>query len=224
MALWLKGSGPIPANDCKLDNWRLFYENKESMFRLLLFAPMIAAPLSAMVAIYGYFDGEGVYHLTNIRPPARVYHILIEDRDGGERRFLSSAGLNDSTYDQLIRQHSEANGLDYRLVKAVMIAELNGDPTAVSNKGARGLMQIMPDTAHDLKLSNPFDPEENIQAGTRYLKLLYGLFKGNLEVVLAAYNAGPHKVMEHMAVPPINETISYIKRVKLYYAKLKDLP
>ncbi len=83
-------------------------------------------------------------------------------------------------------------------------------------------MQIMPDTAHDLELRSPFDPEENIQAGAKYLKLLHQLFKGNLELVLAAYNAGPQRVIQNMSVPPISETISYIKRVKLYYDKLKD--
>ena len=84
-------------------------------------------------------------------------------------------------------------------------------------------MQIMPDTARLLDLRHPFDPEENIQAGTRYLRSLYELFKGNLELVLAAYNAGPQKVIENnMAIPPINETINYVKRVKLYYSKLKD--
>jgi soluble lytic murein transglycosylase len=103
-----------------------------------------------------------------------------------------------------------------------MLAESRGDPTVVSQKGAQGLMQIMPDTAHDLELRNPFDPEENIEAGARYLKQLHQLFKGNLELVLAAYNAGPQRVIQNMSVPPISETINYIKRVKLYYDKLKD--
>ena len=76
-------------------------------------------------------------------------------------------------------------------------------------------MQIMPDTAQLLDLRNPFDPEENIQAGARYLKSLHGLFRGNLELVLAAYNAGPQRVIDTTwAIPPISETINYVKRVK----------
>ncbi len=83
-----------------------------------------------------------------------------------------------------------------------MIAESNGNPQAVSQKGAQGLMQIMPDTAALLDLRNPFDPEENIQAGARYLKSLYELFRGDMELVLAAYNAGPQRVIENnWAIP-----------------------
>jgi soluble lytic murein transglycosylase len=193
------------------------------MRKLLLFlAVMILAPLSGMAAIYGYVDEGGVYHLTNIRPPDKGYHIIIEERGEDSTALPSVAAFDRNAYDQLIKRHSEANGLDYRLVKAVMLAESNGNPTAVSQKGARGLMQIMPGTGQDLALQNPFDPEENIQAGAKYLKLLSQLFKGNLELVLAAYNAGPQRVIQTMSVPPISETISYIKRVKLYYNKLKD--
>ncbi len=214
--------GPIP-NGKRLDNYRLFYDNKSGMLRcLFLFAVIILAPLPGMAAIYGYVDAEGVYHLTNIRPAGKGYHIVIEERGRGGPALPSVAAFNRNTYDHLIRRHSEANGLDYRLVKAVMLAESNGNPSAVSQKGAQGLMQIMPDTAVEMELRNPFDPEENIQAGARYLRLLQQLFKGNLELVLAAYNAGPQRVIQNMSVPPISETISYIKRVKLYYDKLKD--
>ncbi len=182
----------------------------------------VLIPFTGWTAIFGYVDEQGVYHMTNIRPPKSGYQILIEDRVRYEPPVKM---LNKSAYDNLIRFHSQANGLDPHLVKAVMMAESNGNPRAISNKGAQGLMQIMPDTAQLLELRNPFDPEENIQAGARYLKLLYDIFKGNLELVLAAYNAGPQRVMQNnMTVPPISETINYIKRVKLYYSKLKDSP
>jgi soluble lytic murein transglycosylase len=104
-----------------------------------------------------------------------------------------------------------------------MIAESNGNPNAISNKGARGLMQIMPGTGQLLDLQNPFDPSENIQAGAKYLKQLHDLFQGNLELVLAAYNAGPNRVIQNnMAVPAIDETMNYIKRVKYFYNRLKN--
>ncbi len=183
---------------------------------------LLALPLTALSAIYGYVDEDGVYHMTNIRPPRQNYYVLIEDGKQGKEGGLLNIG-NKNAYDKFIKQHSEANGLDPRLVKAVMITESNGNPRAVSHMGAQGLMQIRPDTAQLLELRNPFDPEENIQAGTKYLKLLYDLFRGDLELVLAAYNAGPQRVIDHkMSIPPINETISYVKRVKLYYSKLKD--
>ena len=194
------------------------------MLKLIL--PLLIAlllPVSGMCAIYSFVDEEGVYHMTNIRPPGKSsYRTLIEDQDPGQR-VASFKILNNNAYDDLIRLHSEANGLDPHLVKAVMMAESNGNPQAVSHKGAQGLMQIMPDTAALLDLRNPFDPEENIQAGARYLKSLYELFRGDLELVLAAYNAGPQRVIENnWAIPPINETINYVKRVKLYYSRLKD--
>jgi soluble lytic murein transglycosylase len=183
----------------------------------------MSLPVSGVCAIYGYVDSDGIYHMTNIRPAHKNYYTLIEDSRAGQEG-ISVKGFNKNVYDEIIRQHSETHGVDPRLVKAVMIVESNGNPRAVSNKGAQGLMQIMPDTAQFLELRNPFDPSENIQAGTRYLKWLHELFSGNLELILAAYNAGPNRVMQYnMAIPPINETISYVKRVKAYYSRLKDL-
>lgn len=188
----------------------------------LLFLAFLSLPVSGLCAIYGYVDSDGVYHMTNIRPAQKNYYTLIEDRNPGQEGITFKNG-GKNAYDGFIRQHSEANGIDPHLVKAVMIAESNGNPRAVSHKGAQGLMQIMPDTAQSLELRNPFDPEENIQAGAKYLKLLHGLFKGNLELVLAAYNAGPQRVMQNnMTIPPITETIDYVKRVKAHYGRLKD--
>ncbi len=176
-------------------------------------------PFTAFSAVYGYIDSEGVYHITNIRPANKQYHILVKDQP----KDLPLKGIDKSQYDALINQHAKANGLDPALVKAVMLAESNSNPAAISPKGAQGLMQIMPDTAQIVDLRNPFDPDENIRAGARYLKLLHELFKGDLELVLAAYNAGPSKVIQYnMTVPPIDETRSYVKRVKLHYDRLKN--
>lgn len=186
---------------------------------MLLSLLAVLLPVVAWSAVYGYIDEQGVYHITNIRPAARQYSILVKDRPDETR----IRGSNKNQFDSLILHHAQANGLDPLLVKAVMLTESNSVPTAVSPKGAQGLMQIMPDTGAIVDLRNPFDPDENIRAGARYLKLLHELFKGDLELVLAAYNAGPSKVIQHnMTVPPISETINYVKRVKLTYNQLKN--
>ena len=186
---------------------------------LLLSILGLLLPLTAFCAVYGYTDPEGIYHITNIRPANKDYHILVKDAV----KELPFKGGNTNQYDSLINQHAQAFGLDPALVKAVMLTESNSNPTAISRKGAQGLMQIMPDTAQIVELKNPFDPDENIRAGARYLKLLQEMFKGDLELVLAAYNAGPSKVIQHnMTVPPIGETINYVKQVKLRYDKLKN--
>jgi soluble lytic murein transglycosylase-like protein len=201
-----------------------FKKIEDVMLKIVLsLLVVLLLPVSGLCAIYGYLDDDGVYHMTNIRPPGKsAYRTLIEDRDS-RQKGASFSVFNKNAYDDLIRLHSEANGLDPHLVKAVMIAESNGNPQALSQKGAQGLMQIMPDTAVLLDLRNPFDPEENIQAGARYLKSLYELFRGDIELVLAAYNAGPQRVIENnWAIPRISETVNYVKRVKLYYSRLKD--
>ena len=186
---------------------------------LLLSILGLLLPLTAFCGVYGYIDHEGIYHVTNIRPANKEYHVLVKDAT----KELPLKGGNTNQYDGLINQHAQANGLDPALVKAVMLTESNSNPTAISRKGAQGLMQIMPDTAQIVELKNPFNPDENIRAGARYLKLLQEMFKGDLELVLAAYNAGPSRVIQHnMTVPPIDETINYIERVKLQYSRLKN--
>ncbi|HVN25383.1 MAG TPA: lytic transglycosylase domain-containing protein [Syntrophorhabdales bacterium] len=185
---------------------------------LLLSILLLVMPLTAFGGVYGYTDSEGTFHITNIKPAGKGYRILVRDAVGE----LPLKG-NFNQYDGLINQHALANGLDPALVKAVMLTESNSNPAAVSRKGAQGLMQIMPDTAQIVELKNPFDPDENIRAGARYLKLLQEMFSGDLELVLAAYNAGPTKVIQHnMKVPPISETVNYVKQVKLRYDRLKN--
>lgn len=173
-------------------------------------------------AIYGFVNDDGVYHFTNIKPTRNDYRVIINDKN---RSFSSVNASYNNNYDKLILHHSNLNGLDPSLVKAVMRAESNFNPHAVSPKGAQGLMQLMPDTARLMRVSNPFDPEENIRGGTKYLKYLDEMFQGDVELVLAAYNAGPTRVKEHrMNIPPIEETKTFIKQVKYYYNKLKTPP
>ena len=113
-----------------------------------------------------------------------------------------------------IRAAAAQNGLDEKLVSSVISAESNFNSRAVSPKHAMGLMQLMPRTAADLAVSNPFDPAQNIGAGTHYLKQLLDQYHGNLTLALAAYNAGPGVVAQYRGVPPFPATHSYIRRVK----------
>ncbi|MBA4418332.1 MAG: lytic transglycosylase [Syntrophus sp. (in: bacteria)] len=199
-------------------------ENKTMMLQALIMVFIVLFPLCGYSAIYGYVDERGIYHFTNITPIGKKYHTVIPDKS----KYLLGKGLdssntNNKVYDPMIVRHSQTHGIDPSLVKAVMKAESNFNPNAVSPKGAQGLMQLMPDTAKLMKVENPFDPDENIKGGTRYLKFLENTFQGNIELMLAAYNAGPSRVMEYKrTVPPIEETINFIKRVKYYYNKLKN--
>jgi len=193
-------------------------------FRLLVLGLALCLPVSGYCAIYGYVDEHGVYHFTNITPVGKKFQTVIADKNNmGVTKGFRGASVNNNDYDRMILRHSETHGIDPSLVKAVMRAESNFNPNAISQKGAQGLMQLMPDTAKLMRVDNPFDPDENIKGGARYLRYLGDTFRGDLELMLAAYNAGPTRVIENrMSVPPIEETRNFIKRVKYFYNKLKN--
>jgi hypothetical protein len=109
------------------------------------------------------------------------------------------------------------HGLPPMLVKSIIWAESNGDPGAISRKGAMGLMQLMPETAKAYRVSDPFDPLANIRGGVQYLKDLLREFSGNLSLTLAAYNAGPSAVRKYQGIPPYSETQEFVQKVKNGY-------
>ena len=154
--------------------------------------------------IVKYTDSNGTTHYTNI-PETRVYK-----KEPSDHRAI---------YDRIIISKSNKYGLEPSLVRAVISAESNWDPQAVSKKGAVGLMQLMPSTAREMKL-DPFSPEENIEGGTRYLRYLLDRFDGNLDVALAAYNSGPSTVDRAGGIPSITETRKYhsIKSAKKHFS------
>jgi soluble lytic murein transglycosylase-like protein len=128
-------------------------------------------------------------------------------------------------FGEIIREAAKRYSVDADLITSVIAAESNFDPKAVSRKDARGLMQLLPSTAARLGVKNIFDPEENIDAGTRYLSQLLGLYKNDLALALAAYNAGPERVQQYgRHVPPFPETVSYVRRVKQTYSQRKTPP
>ncbi len=127
-----------------------------------------------------------------------------------------------SDFEAHIQDISKRHGLDFRLVKALIKAESHFDHKAISRKGAVGLMQLMPGTAKDMGVRNPFDPKENIEGGVRYLKYLLRRFDNDVTLALAAYNAGPEVVKRFKGVPPFPETRHYLKRVMQFYSSYKQ--
>jgi len=125
--------------------------------------------------------------------------------------------------DEIVAEISKKFEIEAALVKAIIKAESNCDPNAVSRKGAQGLMQLMPATAKELKIQKPMDPQENILGGVKYIKGLIASY-GDLRLALAAYNAGPGTVQKYEGIPPYRETINYVKKVLNFYKMFKENP
>ena len=173
----------------------------------------------AAADIYRYVDADGVVHFTN-DPPTKKFKLYRR-----EVRFTSSPQSGPavpSSLGNIIRHYSEKYSLEEGLVHAVIKAESNYNPAAVSKKGALGMMQLMPGTARLLKVDNPLDPAENIGGGSRYLRQMLDEFNGNLDFAIAAYNAGPNAVKRHGGIPPYEETRTYVKRVKKYLSNYRQ--
>jgi hypothetical protein len=171
----------------------------------------------ASAEIYKYVDGDGVVHLTNV--PDGKYNLVLKE---GWVRF--QLGTNIEKYDPVIRKASKRYNVDYALVKAVIKAESNFDPLAISRAGAKGLMQLMPGTAKALGVNDSFHPADNIEGGIRHLRYLLDLFDGNLQLVLAAYNAGEEVVFRYNGIPPYQETRTYVQRVLRYFQNYTSDP
>jgi hypothetical protein len=129
-----------------------------------------------------------------------------------------------NSVNELVAAAASRYGVDAGLITSVIAVESNFDPKAVSPKNARGLMQLLPETAARFGVKDAFDPKENIEAGTQYLRELLDTYHNNVTLALAAYNAGPVRVQQYGTVPPFRETVSYVRKVKRTYANSKSTP
>ncbi|MBN1380816.1 MAG: lytic transglycosylase domain-containing protein [Deltaproteobacteria bacterium] len=181
------------------------------MFIVSVLSQVIAVQ-TVFADIYKYVDEEGVIHITNVPTEANANYVLILK----ERRPIFNINNDKGQYDHLIAKAAAKYHIDEALIKAVIKAESNFNHKAVSKAGARGLMQLMPATASSMNVHDSFHPENNINGGVKYLRYLLDLFKGNLPLALAAYNAGENAVLRFNSIPPYEETQNYVHKVLQY--------
>jgi soluble lytic murein transglycosylase-like protein len=172
---------------------------------------------------YKKYDSDGTVIFTNI--PTTGGFTMIFDEYEDEYVTYDEYYYSTNTYDTIVNNAALIYGVDSALIKAVIKTESNFDPSAVSDKGACGLMQLIPETAARFGVTDVFDPKANIYGGTQYLSWLTTYFKGDLELVLAAYNAGEHSVVKYNnQIPPYKETINYVKKVFKFLDYYKTRP
>lgn len=204
-------------------------------FRLSAFTSLLALLVGAgpaMADIYSFKDERGVVHFTNMPNGDKRFKLIRKEErpsDGqasvGAARvaqLFMPAQADILRYSSIIDAASKTHGVDGALVHAVITAESGYNASAVSKAGARGLMQLMPDTAARYGVRNIHDPRENINGGVRYLRDLITMFNGNLELAVAAYNAGENAVIRHgNRIPPYAETVHYVPKVLGFYRRFQ---
>ena len=182
---------------------------------------ILIVQLASASSLYLCRDARGKKFYSNMPESGRCVSYSTKKLGSfslsGKWPGYSSNSFKNVRYHRQIDYWGKRYNIDPNLIKAIIRAESGFDRYAVSKKGAQGLMQLMPDTAREMRVSDPFDPGQNIAGGVRYLRKLLKMFNGNLVLSLAAYNAGPGKVEKAGGVPRINETRRYIQRVLNYY-------
>ncbi len=186
---------------------------------ILISVSFLLVGVVANADMYQSTTDEGTVLYTNV--PASGAKVVVKEK-APERKIAAKAaknrGVRSGEFHNMAEEKARKHNVDPKLVKAVIKAESNWNPTAVSNKGAVGMMQLMPQTASDLGVGNRFNPEENIEGGVKYLRYLIDKFDGNVTLALAAYNAGPARVEKVGGVPAIPETVDYVRRVMNDYS------
>jgi soluble lytic murein transglycosylase-like protein len=188
----------------------------------------VASP--AMADIYMFKDEKGVVHFTNIPANDKRYRLVRKEettsaytRAAGMPQFVLPTAELIRRYSPIIETVSKSHGVETALVHAVITAESGYNPSAVSRAGARGIMQLMPDTARRFGVENSFDPAQNIHGGVKYLSQLITMFNGDKALAVAAYNAGENAVIRAgNKVPPYAETQHYVPKVLGLYRKFQS--
>jgi soluble lytic murein transglycosylase-like protein len=195
----------------------------------VLFGLLQAFSLNAMADIYLNAEPTDEISLSNIDSGEYYEVIVADDRPSqpssntasGNQTPVSSPLTHDMPFADAVQAASRENMLDPALIQAVIATESKHNPNAISPRGAQGLMQLMPATSKRLGLRNPYDPVQNIRAGSRYLRELKDMFNGDIRLMLAAYNAGPGSVIRYgMRIPPFEETRRYVPSVLRLYQKI----
>ena len=174
---------------------------------------VLAIPVLGQVRLVVKPDGKKV-----------IYNVgSVSDPKSGDLKWLAKQHNRSTSFDRIIERYADQYSVDPILVRAVIQVESDFHPNCLSNKGARGLMQLMPETAQRYGVKDIFDPEENIRGGVAYLADLLEMFSNDLPRALAAYNAGEGAVTRHGGIPPYNETMTYVKRaLTVYYGRPYD--
>ncbi len=183
----------------------------------IIAAVWLACPGAADAQIYAWRDAAGNLVLSDKAkdPSARTYRITTAVATGAAFRTTTPLNGRAARYQGLIEEHAALHTISAELVRAVIQAESAFNPHARSPKGAMGLMQLMPATAAELGVLDAYNPEENIRGGVKYLKQLLDSYEGNVELALAAYNAGPGAVKKYGGtVPPYRETQNYVAKIR----------
>lgn len=183
----------------------------------LVAVAVLAMSSSAGAEVYRFKAHDGTVHFTNA--PADPRYRRLGYTSGTAAGWLRVPRGETAPYMTEIGAAAERYGVPQRLVSAVIRAESGFNPKAVSRKGARGLMQLMPSTASMLGVRDSFDPRENIDGGVRHLRALMDRFPNSLPLAIAAYNAGESAVLAHGGIPPYPETREYVDRVLRFYGR-----
>lgn len=190
----------------------------------ILLITLSASPITVLGDIYIYQESDGTTWFTDHKALPKDFQFIRTY--GRPTATKSCKGVTTTILDNRAKAHmnwvehySSLYELDQNLVRSVIEVESCFDPYAVSRVGARGLMQLMPATAKELGVSEPFNARQNIRGGTSYLRKMMNKFDGDLELALAAYNAGPNAVKKYKGIPPYKETQSYVKRIMKKFRK-----
>ena len=199
-------------------------QQRKILFLIVVFMCCRALRAEAEDRIQAFVDSNGKIVFTNMIDNTPVTDAPAAAPASTREAEINAAGGPVSMYQLLIESISRTHNVDPQLVTAMMKTESNFNRWAVSSKGALGLMQLIPETGRRFGVRDFFDPRQNIEGGVRYLRFLLNKFNGNIELSLAAYNAGENAVLRFGRVPPIQETQDYVRKIRAIYKRNSAVP